>query len=186
MNKIFGIGLHKTGTSSLARALNILDIKCSHWEHYEELYKGIQNNDYSFEFLKKYQAVVDLPVPCIFANLDRAYPNSKFILTIRDTENWFKSVKNHFIVTKEMFDRSDKLKLLKEEELFYKIKHVDKNIFIERYENHNKEVIDYFKNRKNDLLVIDIIQGDGWDKICRFLDKRVPNDVFPIINKRKY
>ena len=46
MNKIFGIGAHKTATGSLSAALNILGIKCSHWEHHKELYEGIKKNNF--------------------------------------------------------------------------------------------------------------------------------------------
>ena len=58
----------------------------------------------------------------------------------------------------------------------------NKAIFIERYEKHNRDVDEYFRNRPDDLLVLDISRH-GWTELCSFLDKPVPNVRFPHVNK---
>ena len=30
-----------------------------------------------------------------------------------------------------------------------------------------------------DLLIIDITKGEGWEKLCLFLNKEIPNTEFP-------
>jgi hypothetical protein len=35
-------------------------------------------------------------------------------------------------------------------------------------ERHDREVMEYFKNREEDLLVLDIAAGEGWEKLCPF------------------
>jgi hypothetical protein len=50
----------------------------------------------------------------------------------------------------------------------------------------NEEIIHYFENRKSKLLVMDITKGDGWDKLCNFLNKSIPNKPFPHKNIGKY
>ena len=50
----------------------------------------------------------------------------------------------------------------------------DKKNTIDVYSKHNKEVIEYFENRPNDLLVLDFTKGDSWEKICPFLNKEIP------------
>ena len=42
--------------------------------------------------LERYYAASDMPIPLLYKKLDKAYPGSKFILTIRDEEKWLKSV----------------------------------------------------------------------------------------------
>lgn len=55
-------------------------------------------------------------------------------------------------------------------------------IYSERFDRHNKEAVEYFKNRPQDLLVIDITKGDGWEKLCPFLNKDIPDVPFPKSN----
>jgi hypothetical protein len=49
---------------------------------------------------------------------------------------------------------------------------------------HYKNVLEYFKNRPDDLLIIDICAGQGWEKLCPFLDKPLPQYPFPEIQER--
>jgi len=44
-------------------------------------------------------------------------------------------------------------------------------------------VLEYFKNRPNDLLIFAITEGDGWEKLCPFLGEKRPNTPFPYVNK---
>jgi len=57
---------------------------------------------------------------------------------------------------------------------------------ISRYEKHNSEVECYFRDRSNDLLIVDWEQENKWDDLCEFLGKDIPNDPFPHANKGKY
>ncbi len=43
----------------------------------------------------------------------------------------------------------------------------------------------FFRERTGDLLVMDITQGDGWDKLCPFLKKIIPDAHFPQKNVKK-
>ena len=55
---------------------------------------------------------------------------------------------------------------------------------MERYERHNSEVRAYFADRPEDLLVMDITAGDGWDVLCPFLGVEAPADEFPMMNSK--
>jgi hypothetical protein len=57
---------------------------------------------------------------------------------------------------------------------------------IQEFEEHNKQVIEYFKNSPSQLLVMNIIEGDGWNKLCNFLNKPIPNKPFPHKNIGRY
>ena len=58
--------------------------------------------------------------------------------------------------------------------------------FVERYERHNREVTKYFKGRDEDILVVDLTKGAGWEQICPFLGKEVPDIPFPHLNIGNY
>lgn len=58
----------------------------------------------------------------------------------------------------------------------------DRKHFRRSYRRHVSEVLKYYGNRDGDLLVLDICGGEGWQKICTFLHKPVPNQLFPYEN----
>ena len=62
----------------------------------------------------------------------------------------------------------------------------DKDEFIGKVTRHNEAVKEYFKDRPDDLLVLDVCAGDGWEKLCPFLEKAVPDKPFPHKGKGKY
>src|SRR5205085_2716068 len=92
--KIFGIGLSRTGTTSLTQALELLGYRTVHGpadhvtqlEFYEFFATGSQGVHLSV--LKEHDALTDAPVCCLYRALDKAYPGSKFILTIREKQSW--------------------------------------------------------------------------------------------------
>jgi len=129
------------------------------------------------ELADKYEAYQDNPWPLLYKELDRRYPKSKFILTIRDESKWIKSAVNHFGSS-----HTDMRKWI------YGIGHPKGNeeIYLERYRKHNEEVLQYFKDRKDDLLIIEWAKGDEWQKLCDFIDEPVPEAAFPHANKGNY
>ena len=101
--KIFGIGFHKTGTSSLARALTLLGFNTIHGDPRKKppygdegrtLIEMIDKGNYELPTIEKYDAFTDNPYFSIWKQLDSNYPGSKFILTIRDPKKWIKSCLN--------------------------------------------------------------------------------------------
>ena len=52
------------------------------------------------------------------------------------------------------------------------------------YDRHHEHVEQYFKNRADDLLIMNIFDGDGWDVLCPFLGTFVmyftKRDLHPI------
>ena len=173
---IIGVGFQKTGTSSLREALKVLDFRVK--DTTTRALVPILKNDYSsiLRMLKNFDAVEDTPWYMIYKELDKLIPNSKFILTIRDEESWYLSVKKHI----------GNLRSANHEWIYGRGKGLpkdDKKNTIDVYSKHNKEVIEYFENRPNDLLVLDFTKGDSWGKICPFLNKEIPKTPFPHYNK---
>jgi hypothetical protein len=175
--KIFGVGANRSGTATLTEVLEVLGYKISHWDHHFEISRDLINNKFDFEFLTEYDGATDLPIPSIYKNLDQTYPNSKFILTKRDPEDWIKSIENH--ITRDVGLEIPVF----EHFLMYGDYFFNKKLYLKRYNEHNASVEKYFKNRKEDLLVIDLTKVNKWQPFCEFLDLEIPSTKFPHKNK---
>ena len=174
--KIIGVGFQKTGTSSLREALKILGyrVKDTSARPLIPILKG----DYHkvLRMIRDYDALEDTPWYMIYKELDERIPGSKFILTLRDEESWYKSVSRHI----------GHLRNASHEWIYGRGKGLpmeDKENTIMVYSHHNKEVVHYFRDRPEDLMVVDFTQGGGWDELCRFLGKEIPEVHFPHYNK---
>ena len=181
--RIFGVGMHKTATTSLAKALNILGYDSAHWNSgawAKAIYTEMTTTGRS-KTLEKHYALTDLPIAILYRELDKAYPGSKFILTIRDEEKWLKSVRNHWSYDHNPFRWEWDVYpwASKMHKIVYGQKWFDPTVMLERYRRHNAEILSYFSGRPSDLLVLDMdLQPETlWASLCRFLAKPVPHGV---------
>jgi len=192
--KVFEIGLMKTGSSSLGKAYEILGYKHKGWTP-DAVTEFNESYDYEvlFKIIDEYDAFEDNPwngndfpydisKGCDYKILDEKYPNSKFILLERDDESWIKSMEywcspklsiRDFGNLLDIDERwvTDREKIIKEKLEWKRLKF-----------NGIKE---YFRNRPNDLLVMNICNGEGWKVLCPFLDKSIPDVQFPKKNITK-
>jgi hypothetical protein len=184
--RIFGIGMQKTATTSLDVALKILGFDSTHWESGKwaiSILREMRTLGRSLTVEKSY-ALCDLPIPILFRELDKAYPGSKFILTIRDEADWLKSARDHWSYEHNKFrpdwDIYPAANLI--HRATYGQKNFDEEVFVARYRRHNAEVREYFKDRPWDLLTLDMShdsQESLWVKLCAFLNRPVPEIPYP-------
>lgn len=180
-NKIFCIGLNKTGTSSLHEAFRILGLKSVHFKDDEgnNIKDIIQNNyltgDNILKGLEEYDAVSDwdrAPYTVdIVKEFYKQYPDSKFILNTRDLNSWLNSREKHVRRNQESKRENPEADIT-----WLKI---DRNNWELQFKNHHDEVIKLFKGRKDELLVFDVTKGDDWEKLCPFLNLPIPTVPFP-------
>src|SRR5690606_36194360 len=166
--KIFCIGLNKTGTTSLGAFLEEQGLQVERQVKGERLLKPYLERDFKviIKSCKRSSCNVfqDVPysLPYTFMHLHTAFPNAKFILTVRDTpEQWYQSI---LTFHSQQFNKGLKpdVESLKNSKYIYKgwawdlmnevfIKNnpsiYDKKSFIKVYNNHNETIIDYFKNQ---------------------------------------
>ena len=136
--KIFGVGLSKTGQTSLAEAMRLLG------------YSTIQY-PYDLRAIRKRDCSLDITVSMRYKELDKKFPGSKFILTTRDFDSWIKSMRNHY----RRFPASRRHKrTLVFRQRFWGTIHFNTYTMTRRYYEHQADVYHYFKDRKKDLLVI--------------------------------
>lgn len=211
-NKIFCVGLSKTSTSSLSEALTILGYKSKHFPdflmenssqevkerakynalvkpNYVDITEGTDNRlMLKPERISEFDAFSDTPISRFYKELDALYPKSKFIYTIRDEMSWLESCRKFFFHTR--FDYWLYIQLHYD---LYGVNEFDKEKFVNAYRKHDFNVRTYFQNRPDDLLIMDVGAGDGWEKLCGFLGEKQPNQDFPhkfkahqAIKKNKY
>lgn len=188
MNKVLCVGMFKTGTTTMNKVFRILGYKTSPG-NWGSILKG-ETDDFGYynnwesktdcwghvleeikDESKKYEAYEDSPWLFMYPHIDKWYKGTKFILTVRkDNNTLVRSQMKDYISYCKSTGANPKTN----------IPPVDK--IVRRYEIHNKNVIDYFKNRPKDLLIVCFDYKDGWNKICDFLNKPVPNVPFPHLN----
>lgn len=178
--KVFGIGLPKTGTTSLGYCFRRFGFK--HRTFDMDLAVQVKRSQLEpvFTEVEKFETFEDWPWFEIYRELDQRFPRSKFILTLRkDTATYVASLQGHHErqgIRKEGFVKPhwwDEVFGVEPAEWDY-------DYSARRYERHNREVLEYFGNRiGKDLLVVCWERGDGWSELSRFLNKSCPEEPFP-------
>lgn len=181
--KIFGIGLSRTGTTSLHAALNRLGIHSIHW-----------NNPMTMDLIDRddfvlFDAFTDIPVSYQFEWLYHAFPNSKFIFTVRDAESWEKSITTHYRTrsggaTIDDVNRSRTLRKFRNKAAYmHHSLYGAFDTWLDAREAYHRRVEAFFRDKpKERFLELNIVAGEGYDKLCGFLGIPVPDMPFPRTN----
>ena len=186
-HKVFCIGFNRTGSTSMGEAFKILGYnvkgeikKQEEWMNNKHI-DSIKN--YILKISENYNAFFHEPWNQFYKDLDTTYPDSKFILTIRDEQSWLKSFYSYF---KNSGNDSWTPFLLGNYDV-NDIKSIDDDeYFLSKFREHNQNIIDYFKDQPNKLLIFNVFNDDCWDKLCSFLGCNIPNKSFPHTNKGLY
>jgi hypothetical protein len=202
--KYFCIGRNKTGTTSLKKTFEKLGFIVGRQRSGETLLDEYKKENFEpiIEFCKTAQVFQDVPFSYAetFKYLDKAYPNSKFILSVRDNpEQWYNSVvkfhsklfgKNGQIPTYDDLKNATYVRkgfMWDAIQINYRTpasNPYQKDLVIKNYLDHNADVLEYFKDRPDDLLVINLAESDSFQKFIDFIDVvNPPMDDFPWANK---
>jgi hypothetical protein len=200
--KVFCIGLSRTGTTSLERALKDLDYRLGDQHQGELLLPQYAARNFRpiVEFCLTADAFQDAPFsfPFTYLALDQSFPNAKFILSVRDSsDQWYRSLVRYHsnlfgggrVPTKDDLARAtysypgfvwESVKVLlnasvEEEDIYNKTR------LVSYYDRHNSNVRDYFRTKSN-LLEINVSDKDAYGKLCEFLGKEPRAEGFPWLN----
>ena len=174
--KVFCIGFHKTGTTTLEVALKKLGYRVTGSFGTKDPDIAQKVHSLARKKVEKYDAFEDNPWPVLYRELDEWFPGSKFILTRRPAEAWIRSQVKDFASTETPMRR-----WIYGEDAG--CPEGNEDTYVARYERHYREVFDYFRDRPDDLLLMDIPQDARWEPLCAFLDHPVPDEPFPHANK---
>lgn len=172
--KVFCIGFHKTGTTSMGAALQELGYAVVGPFGVND--PDIRRNalPQALEIARRCDAVQDNPWPVLYRELDSHFPGSRFVLTVRNPRRWIASVVRHF------GEESTPMR-----EWIYGAGSPRGNeyTYLERFVRHEREVREYFAGRDQDLLIMNLEAGDGWLPLSSFLGLNPPDRPFPHRNK---
>lgn len=197
--KIFVIGFNKTGTTSVLHALLEFDLILGNQKAAEWLLDDIVKKNYEplFEYCKTAEAFQDIPfsLPEVYQYLDKKYPNSKFILTVRsNADQWFNSISKFHgklwaggsTPTKEDLAKAKYVQkgyALRFINQVFGESYYDKDIYTSVYNQHNQNVIQYFKDRPNDLLIVNVEEKESYINFCKFIGQIPVRETFEWKNK---
>lgn len=183
--KVFCVGLSRTGTTSLNNALNLLGYASAHWLN--PITGGLLMND---DYLL-FDSFTDITVSANFEWLYMAFPNSKFIYTTRPIASWAESTRDHYHNNRNITHPGELLNTSKMMRQEWASSHVESSLYGHHdsweaaYDYHDQRVRKFFADKDpNRFMEASIVTGDGWDKLAEFLGKPIPTVPFPSKNKR--
>lgn len=175
--KVFGIGLEKTGLTSLLALMISTGLDARGTERamrrkffLKKDYKGILDYYDSADFF------CDWPTPLMYKPAFRKYGDkSRFILTVRrDSQTCFESVKRHNRYAHPILNKHR----------WYFGRYYPHGFDDEHkayYENHTHEILDFFnwQDARKQLLVLQVDDKDAIERISSFLELEIELKSFP-------
>lgn len=164
---VFGVGLPRTGTSSLTKAMQILGYRSAH--------RKTRSGRITRHDISKYDFLADIPVCGWYDDSDL---EGKFILTVRDPLEWYESyVKMQYKVWGGAgpWPLDFAAYLCYEKTLGFSL---DRTELLQRFEKHTYDVLTH----RPDALVFKTGEH-GWKELCAFLNEPIPEIPYPWINK---
>jgi Sulfotransferase domain len=176
MSFVFGIGLPKTGTSSLHSGLCRLGFRSIYnvGVANKAIKKAIRERKPILFYLRGYNAFTDAPFYEHYRTLDRQYPGCRFIYTTRDIESWMTSQRIH----NEIWNKLNPGKPLRT----FGPKQEQK--WRQKWSILHYAIRKYFVGRA-DFLELDVCAGQGYEALCPFLNMPVLGESFPHQNETK-
>jgi len=203
--QVIALGMFRTGTKSTQMALEKLGYKTYHmseaidnpkWDFWMDAYDRRDSGtgstiDFSQVF-SDYQATTEFPGTGVWRELLAAYPEAHFILQTRDADSWYESSRATVYETAYLPIPDDQIPVPARYHLPFARKHVWENMFHGKfatdpevakkvYQEHYDQVL---ATIPKDRLLVWKVQ-DGWEPLCKFLGKDVPNEPFPHANRRE-
>jgi len=209
---IIGAGLPRSGTRSMREAFHLLydgeksyhmieNIKSS---ENREMWARIARREKSFEELrewlleKNYTSGFDFPFSFYYRELAKVFPSARVVLTVRDPKEWYKSVKGtlfelhqvrqkfpynliKFTATKgyqKIFWTDIQGRTGSDKGMYGSVRSGEEKA-IAFYEEWVAEVKRVIPDER--LLIFN--PNEGWDPLCTFLDKPLPDKPFPHVNE---
>jgi Sulfotransferase domain len=183
--KVFGLGLSRTGTHSLTAALHVLGYDTVHYPTDRKTLETLLRGDGRFPLLEHYDGITDITTAPYYEDLDREWPGSKFVLTVRDEESWSRSCYKHWASLSSVnYGEDEEHRVLVEVRRFleaavYASYEFDEQHFRRVYRRYIQNVTSYFAGRESDLLTLNIVAGEGYERLAPFLGVSAPTRSFP-------
>lgn len=173
--KVFGLGLARTGTTSLHQAMLHLGLRSA-----PDSIPLVDGMDHSF--LTRFDAFFDNPIPFCYEALDRVCPDSRWIVTERPVDDWIESMRWLFGPGLDRLDPHTRSIGDHVHRVVYGTDTFDAARLRAIHTRHYSELRTWIADRPH--VWIDMTRGITWEPICTLLDYRVPREPFPWANPR--
>ena len=186
---VIGAGLPRTGTSSQKMALEqlgfgpcyhmseALDLP-DHWPLWETAAAGGAIDWHSL--FQGWGSTTDAPGCHFYKELANTYPDAKVVLSVRDPDKWFASTQNTILskAVSDMHTGRGTMAMIEAVNWGSSPQLHDRDWMMARYHRHIADVRAAIPEQR--LLVYEVAQG--WEPLCRFLGRPVPDTPFPQVN----
>jgi hypothetical protein len=181
MGKIVGVGMHKTGTTSLGAALRLLGYRMLGWNNVSaSLYKR-GHSDALIDVMNDFDGFEDAPWYLLYEKAYERFPDVKFVLTTRsDMDAWYNSLVKHL-------ERSPPGQFSFIDTIYGTLDITNnRQLFIDTHLEHIDKVCRFADRHNVPLLKVCWENGDGWPELCTFLGKPAPEAPFPHLNAARH
>lgn len=124
---------------------------------------------------------MDLPASLFYREIAAAYPGSLVILTVRDEDEWWRSVWDHYVWVHQTLEGQMLKEAIQTQMMAYGTTRPNEYIYKKKFREHNEAVQALFPT----ALVMNVCGGDGWDKLCRWLTIDAPDVPFPRVRENR-
>lgn len=189
--KVVCLGLFRTGTNSLKKALETLGYKKCH--HFFEFSVHPEQEEYVNKLCRKesvdlsklykdYDCAADVPTAIFMEEVFNQFPDALFVANIRDTDSWYRSCLD--TVFFEPIASKPHIEFLNQYiwKEFFNDKFGEKDYAVKKFNEHYEKIRKLIP--KNQLLDNYSVK-DGWDPLCKFLGKSIPLSPFPNSNSKE-
>jgi hypothetical protein len=147
----------------------------------------------STEELCHYDFFFDAPNEDRYTIFNMLYCDAKFILTVRDVEEWIGSYKRRLAKVDDSDGLVDHQSITiynsgyppSEWWRYWTWVPWDEALFRMGFQVYTARVKEYFSKTPEALLIMNICKGEGWEKLCPFLGKDIPEEPFPWFHRTK-
>jgi hypothetical protein len=193
--QVIGAGFGRTGTLSLKAALEKLGLgPCYHMVevggnegHAQRWIDAMDGRPDWHALLGAYGSTVDWPGCHYWRELAASHPDARVLLSVRDPDRWYESVMStiYNVLTMTMpedapapfrLQQTMVQRMILDETFGGRLD--DRAHAIDVYQRHNAAVREAIAPDR--LLVFEV--AEGWEKLCSFLDRPVPEEDFPRLN----
>lgn len=164
MTQVINLGLPRTGTQSLHKALQILGYSSRHYAA-------------TLDSFADYSAVCELSIDIPIADVVEKYPDAIYLWTCRDYDEWFASVARTHPKAKPRWNPFWKLPCTEWEECLFKRCN-------EALANCGIEAVRMI-HATDPERAWDDLSGRAWDDLCSALNMPAPEEPWPRMDRTK-
>ena len=177
MLQVIGAGLPRTGTKSLCKALCILGYNAVHCE--PERLPLFPDANTDWRCCDDIDAITDAPAARHWQELAVAYPDAKIVLAVRNEDEWWRSIQRHVNTIRSEGSQEDVQHADAVHSLLFGCSKPSEYWYRRRFREHTEMV----QRGTLDRLTLAFDVCDGWEPLCGFLGKQLPDVPFPWLNK---